>query len=152
MLLWITVASGRMPDSQSTKPGLESRILPFQTLVIFVLSTMTLLTQLYKWVPCSGGNRWVNSLRRNCIMTECFSLVGMNRFVTGWNAERLCYKEYAFTFSVFVTRGCWTTLINWLRRRFVNSTRCWVCLDSTTPAETVFYRCIFKEKFAELCI
>ena len=37
-----------MPDSQSREPEVESPLLPFQSLGIFVLSTTPRFTQLYK--------------------------------------------------------------------------------------------------------
>ena len=39
-----------MPDSQSREPGFESPLLLFQSLGIFVLSTMPQFTQLYEYL------------------------------------------------------------------------------------------------------
>ena len=70
--------SFRMPDSQPRGLGLDSTLLPFRSLGMFVLSTMPQFTQLYTWVPAYLP---ADSFRN---VNEC---VGMNRSARGWSVN-----------------------------------------------------------------
>ena len=71
-----TVAQlGRMPDTSSREPGIESPLLLLRRLDIFVISTTPQFTQLYKRVPFyRQWRKYVSewSSRSNCSVAECF--------------------------------------------------------------------------------
>ena len=72
-----------MPDSRLSEPGFESPLCyHFKDWAFLFSPLMPLLTQLYKWVPGSGGNVSELVLARNCCLARM--LPGEAELVSEW--------------------------------------------------------------------